>query len=103
MNKVITANTLKTGEVVFWGINDNGGRGWICSLDNAERFDESADLDNTVADVDQPDHVVGVYTILVTEEGGLITPYHIREKIRALGPGNYDHRRNGDVSAMTTK
>ena len=95
MKQVITANTLKTGEVVF-----RGKDGWVSNIDDATLYDQSADLDQDMERYLVPHHVLGVYSIMVNIDGKTVTPHHIREKIRATGPGNYDHKRDGDTSSM---
>ena len=96
LKQLITANTLKTGEVVF-----RGQDGWVSSIHGATLYDQDVNLDDEVTRFSAPHHVVGVYSIMVEVTGDTITPHHIREKIRATGPGNYDHYRHGDTSAMT--
>jgi hypothetical protein len=95
MKKVITANTLKTGEVAFLG-----SHGWVSGLSEAWLFDADDGLDDIIVKNRAPDHVIGLYAIDVTQEEGGITPVHIREKIRVEGPGNYAHHRRGDISPM---
>jgi hypothetical protein len=95
MKKVITANTLKTGEVTFLG-----SHGWVSGLEEARLFDKDDGLDDIILENRAPDHVIGLYAIDVTLEEGGVTPVHLREKIRVEGPGNYAHHRRGDVSPM---
>ena len=95
MMKAITANTFKTGEVVFLGPN-----GWVSALEDAVLFDRQENLEDVMERYNQPDHVVGIYTIDVEVSAESIKPHHIREKIRAKGPGNYQHHRRGDTSPL---
>ena len=95
MMKVITANTLKTGEVVFLGPDR-----WVSDLNQAALFDQDEDLDQIMKTYDQADHVMGLYAIHVEVKANDVTPHHIREKIRATGPGNYDHQRVRDIAPM---
>ena len=95
MMKVITANTFKTGEVVFLGLT-----GWVSALEEAVLFDQEENLENVMAMHNQPDHVVGLYAIDVEVSAEAVIPHHIREKIRAKGPGNYQHHRRGDTSPL---
>ena len=95
MMKVITANTFKTGEVVFLGPN-----GWVSALEDAVLFEHEENLEDVMARYNQPDHVVGIYAIDVEVSAEAIKPHHIREKIRAKGPGNYQHHRRGDTSPL---
>ena len=95
MTNVITANTLKSGEVVFLAHD-----GWATALDAARLFDADMDLDAVITAHNVPDHVIGLYAIAVTVKNGVVTPRHIRERIRAAGPGNYNHTRLGDTAPM---
>lgn len=97
MKQVITANTLKTGEVVFWGQSD-----WVSNIEDAALYSDDLDLTQEMKAISFPDHVVGVYSITVVVNEGAPVPHHIREKIRALGPRNYDHRRDGDTASMAS-
>lgn len=95
--KVITANTLKTGEVVFLGDS-----GWVATLDGARLFTDEPALDAAISANNAPAHVVGLYAIDVAVKDAVLTPVHIREIIRAHGPGNYNHTRIGDTAPMQT-
>ena len=97
MKQVITANTLKTGEVVFLG-----AEGWVSSLEDAVLYEKDENLDEMMTLHHAPDHVMGLYAIDVEVKQGVAVAHHIREKIRVLGPGNYDHKRVGDTSPMVS-
>lgn len=88
--KVLTANRLIDGEVVWYGT----GEAWIERIDDAriarDRVEEEglqsigkvALADNLVVDVDLID---------VELKGGRIVPTRLRERIRAAGPTNHRH------------
>ncbi|HEX6859104.1 MAG TPA: DUF2849 domain-containing protein [Caulobacteraceae bacterium] len=87
--KVITANRLIDGEVVFW----NEGQ-WAERFAEAQVFDDDADHAEAALDVarGQPTVVIDPYFIEVEEAptGGL-APVSYRERLRALGPTNLPH------------
>ncbi len=83
--KVITANRLLDGDVVWLGENDV----WVERVTLARTFDCKDDVAEglsigAVAEKDQK--VVGVYEMDVTIEDGIIVPVRLRERIRAKGP-----------------
>ena len=100
--KVLTANSLTTGEVVFW----NRGR-WALDFSDGERFAEEAVADAALAAAEtQPTVVVAPYLIDVEEAAGHWVPVSYRERIRALGPSNtpqHGKQADGDadVQALT--
>lgn len=82
--KVLTANSLATGEVVFW----KGGR-WVLDFTHGERFADEPASDAALAAAEaQPTVVVAPYLIDVEEAAGHWVPVSYRERIRALGPSN---------------
>jgi hypothetical protein len=82
--KAITANRLLDGEVVFW----KSGQ-WIDSFGDAELFETDEPVEAAVAiGKGQPNVVVDVYPIDLTQSEGLWAPVSYRERIRALGPTN---------------
>lgn len=83
--KVITANRLLDGDVVWLG----AGNAWVERITMAEVFegkDAVAGVLATGAAAEKNQEVVGVYDMDVTLENGVITPKRLREKIRAAGP-----------------
>ncbi|MEM1078758.1 MAG: DUF2849 domain-containing protein [Pseudomonadota bacterium] len=86
--KVITANDLLEGDVIYLAPNDS----WTRHLDEAEVLDDEAHAQIRLLDAEaQADRVVGVYLADVnpTPEGA--APVHFREAFRAKGPSNYAH------------
>lgn len=96
--KALVANSLLSGEVVFW----NKGR-WVDHFADAELFDgEPAEAAQAAAQ-SQTTVVVDAYLIDLTESEGVLVPVSYRERIRALGPTNIpEHGKQaegGDVVA----
>lgn len=82
--KVITANRLREGDVVWFG----AGNVWVHSLEAAHLYDP-ADVSDalTIAKKSIDDQiVVDVYDFDVQLDGGTVIPKRMREKIRAAGP-----------------
>lgn len=83
--KVVTANRLLDGEVVWQG----AGGAWVELLSLAHVLNDKDELDaamtqakRSVADRE----VVEAYAIDVAEEDGSVMPVRLREIIRAAGP-----------------
>ena len=94
--KVLTANDLKSGEVVFW----KGGQ-WAIRFHDGERFDgDEAAAPALAAAEAQPKVVVAPYLIDVEEVDGHWFPIAFRERLRALGPTNHpQHGKQADGDA----
>jgi hypothetical protein len=94
--KVLTANSLTTGEVVFW---DHGA--WSVRFADGERFeDEGAAAQALAAAEAQPTLAVAPYLIDVQEVEGHFVPASFRERLRALGPTNHpQHGKQADGDA----
>jgi hypothetical protein len=94
--KVLTANDLTTGEVVFW----NRGR-WAIGFTEGERFDgDEAAAPALAAAEAQPKVVVAPYLIDVEQIEGHWVPIAFRERLRALGPSNHtQHGKQADGDA----
>jgi len=85
--QVLTANTFDGGAVVYLG-----EAGWVSTIAEARLFTCQDALDTALRHAAaMPDRLIGPYAIEVTCSEGLITPVAIRERIRAMGPGNYHH------------
>jgi hypothetical protein len=84
MPKVLTANRLKAGEVVYW----NGSRGWVGTLDEAEILADAAaeEVLAGAAESVTKREVVAPYLFDVRLEGGRAVPVKVREVIRSKGP-----------------
>ncbi|HUF44466.1 MAG TPA: DUF2849 domain-containing protein [Aestuariivirgaceae bacterium] len=83
--KVITANRLSDGTVVF--LAEAGY--WSKEIDNAVVAfgpEAAAGLSEDGQQAESANHVTGSYLIDVERRDGRVHPLHIRERIRALGP-----------------
>jgi hypothetical protein len=94
--RVLTANRLIDGEVVFWRQGQ-----WVERFAEADLF---ADDDPTAEAAEahgknQPTVVVEPYLIDVTQSEGLWAPVSYRERIRALGPTNLNHGKQTEGGA----
>ena len=94
--KVLTANDLETGEVLFW----NRGQ-WAIGFNDGERFDgDDAAAPALAAAEAQPKVVVAPYLIDVEQIEGHWAPIAYRERLRALGPSNHpQHGKQADGDA----
>ena len=84
MPKVLTANRLMAGEVVYW----NNARGWVSGLDEADILaDDLAEgaLAGAAEWVTRRE-IVAPYLFDVRMEGGKPVPVKVREVIRSKGP-----------------
>jgi hypothetical protein len=94
--KVLSANSLTTGEVVFW----DAGR-WSVRFADGEHFesDDAANAALAAAEA-QSTIVVGAYLIDVEDMDGHWVPVSFRERLRALGPSNHtQHGKQADGDA----
>jgi len=83
--KVITANRLLNGDVVWLG--ENGS--WVERITLARPFDGKDQVAEGLAigqEAEKNQEVVSVYEMDVTLEDGVIVPVRLRERIRAAGP-----------------
>ncbi len=85
--KVVTANLLRAGDVVYFTEADV----WSPRLSDAEVLTDEAIAQMRLVDADRPDTVVGVYLadVAITPDGPV--PAHFREEFRASGPTNHAH------------
>jgi hypothetical protein len=90
------ANSLLTGDVVFW----NKGR-WTERFGEAELFDGEAAAAAEAAAKAQVTTVVDVYLIDLMDSEGVLVPVSYRERIRALGPTNIpEHGKQAEGGAV---
>lgn len=83
--KVITANRLLNGDVVWLG--ENGS--WVERVTLARTFegkDQVAEGLSIGQQAEKNQEVVGIYEMDVTVEDGVLVPVRFRERIRAAGP-----------------
>lgn len=84
MPKIITANHLVVGDVVFLAED-----GWTPVVDRAVVADDDDALQQLLAWAAQAEAaniVVGPYAVEIRREGGRIVPLHYREAMRTRGP-----------------
>lgn len=90
--KVITANALLEGDVVYLTVNDC----WTRDIAKAELIEDEAHAQIRVLQAQaRSGEVVGVY--LADAEGEPPAPVHFREAFRAKGPSNYAHGKQESV------
>jgi len=86
--KVLTANRLIEGDVVYLGPNDE----WVLYHDQAVLLDDEVIANEQLAVAQtQADVLVGAYLADAVLENGKPVPTHFRETFRTLGPSNYVH------------
>ncbi|MCF6445366.1 DUF2849 domain-containing protein [Nereida sp. MMG025] len=93
--KVITANALLEGDVIYWTEEAT----WTRHLSKAEVFEDEAIADEQLMTASaQTDIAVGVYLADVHLENGLPQPTHFRETFRTKGPSNYAHGKQVELN-----
>ena len=91
--KVITANALLEGDVVYLTAHDH----WSRDLSKAEVITDEAHAQIRQLDAEmRSDEVVGVYLADVSLSDAGPNPIHFREDFRATGPSNYKHGKKWD-------
>lgn len=86
--KVVTANDLLEGDVVWLAADDC----WTRALGEAELIDDEAHAQLRLLHAQaQADVVVGAYLADATQGADGPEPTHFRETFRARGPSNYAH------------
>jgi len=82
--KVLTANRLAPGEVVYW----NAACGWVTDLQQAQPIEDAeAELAlKGAAEWVSRNEVVAPYVFPIRVEQGAIAPLSAREWVRAKGP-----------------
>ncbi|MDA8803979.1 DUF2849 domain-containing protein [Amylibacter sp.] len=93
-NKVITANHLLNGNVVYL----NSQFDWVNRLSDAKVFTDETSIEEAITNANSQQHVVvGVYSINIAVINEIITPKHFREQFRNKGPSNYNHGKQLEV------
>ncbi len=86
--KVVTANDLIEGDVVYLSADDT----WVRDHHEAELIDDEAHADlRLLYGMGQTGRVVGVYLADAVPGANGPEPVHFREAFRATGPSNYHH------------
>lgn len=86
--KIITANDLLEGDVIYFTADDQ----WTRELRDAELLTDEADAQLRLLEAEkQKIRVVGVYLADAKEGENGPEPTHFREDFRRTGPSNYFH------------
>lgn len=96
--KVVTANRLLNGDVVWLGDNNV----WVEQVELAKVFEGKEAVAEGLAigaTAEKNQEVVGVYEMDVIDEDGKLMPVRLREKIRASGPTTHPQFSKKAVSA----
>lgn len=92
--KVLTANRLIEGDVVYYGTDGT----WVLSHDDALFLTDETQANDLLAQAQkQPDLLVGAYLADAALEKGKPVPTHFREDFRTRGPSNYAHGKQAEV------
>ncbi|QFT96261.1 hypothetical protein FIU85_03010 [Roseovarius sp. THAF8] len=93
--KVVTANALLEGDVVYQTADDR----WSRHLSEAELISDEALAKLRLAQAEgQPELVVGPYLADAKPSDDGPQPTHFREEFRRTGPSNYDHGKQAEVN-----
>lgn len=93
--KVVTANALLEGDVVYQTADDR----WSRHLSEAELIADEALANLRLAQAEgQPEMVVGAYLADAKPSENGPQPTHFREEFRRTGPSNYDHGKQAEVN-----
>ncbi|WP_306116583.1 MULTISPECIES: DUF2849 domain-containing protein [unclassified Roseovarius] len=93
--KVVTANALIEGDVVYLTADDS----WTRRLSEAEIITEEDYAQLRLLQAEgQPELVVGAYLadVIAGENGP--EPTHFREDFRRTGPSNYNHGKQAELA-----
>lgn len=92
--KVLTANRLIEGDVVYYGTNGN----WVLTHKDAHFITDEVEANDLLTKAQaQPDYLVGPYLADAALENGKPIPTHFREAFRIRGPSNYNHGKQAEV------
>ena len=91
--KVVTANALLEGDVVWLTADDR----WTRDMREAELIEDEAHAQLRLLHAEsQPEHVVGAYLADARRGPDGPEPTHFRETFRTRGPSNYPHGKQTD-------
>ena len=92
--KVITANALLEGDVVYLTPHDT----WTRRLEDADVLTDEADTQIRLIDASaRAGEAVGVYLADVDAQADGPQPTHFREAFRMRGPSNYPHGKQSEA------
>ncbi|MEM7491068.1 MAG: DUF2849 domain-containing protein [Pseudomonadota bacterium] len=93
--KVVTANCLKKGDVIYLAADDT----WVRRHEDAELIEDEAHAQIRLLDAErQQDRIVGPYLADARPGPHGPEPVHFRETFRTRGPSNYDHGKQADLT-----
>ena len=91
--KVVTANALIEGDVIYLGADDQ----WTRDLAQAEIITDEAHAQLRLLHAEmQSSAIVGAYLAEVVPTKSGAAPTHFREEFRATGPSNYAHGKQAE-------
>ncbi|MCJ7872387.1 DUF2849 domain-containing protein [Marinovum sp. 2_MG-2023] len=91
--KVVTANALIEGDVIYLTEDDR----WSRALEEAEVLTDEAHAELRLLDASaRQSEIVGAYLADVKLAGGTAAPTHFREDFRRTGPSNYFHGKQAE-------
>jgi uncharacterized protein DUF2849 len=91
--KIVTANDLMLGDVVYLAADDS----WVRDLACAELIEDEAHAQLRLLHGASDHHMVGVYLAdVLADAGGRPVPTHFREEFRATGPSNLFHGKQAE-------
>ena len=94
--KVVTANDLLEGDVIYMSANGD----WVRALEDAKLYVEESEANEALANAHkQVDKLVGAYLADAQMDAkGDPEPVHFREAFRATGPSNHpDHGKQAEL------
>lgn len=92
--KVVTANDLMDGDVVYLTADDR----WTRDLSQAELINDEAIADLRLLDAERrASEIVGAYLADMNAGQNGPEPVHFRENFRRTGPSNYFHGKQAGV------
>lgn len=93
--KVVTANALIEGDVVYQTADDR----WTRDLSEAELIEDEGLANLRLAQAEgQPELVVGAYLADAAPSEDGPQPTHFREEFRRTGPSNYFHGKQAELT-----
>ena len=96
--KVVTANDLKSGDVVYLSADDR----WVSRHKHAELLRNAAYATERLSFAEaQHAHVVGAYLVDMNAGPCGPAPVHFREYFRARGPSNYFHGKQSEYENVS--
>ena len=90
--KIVTANALLEGDVIYLTADDR----WSRDLAEAELIDDEAHAQLRLLEAETARNVVGAYLADAIPGPKGPQPTHFREAFRAKGPSNYAHGKQED-------